>query len=653
MRHLWLGLLLITAASAVLLFSDWNQRTTGSATMPRIAIFQHASQAIVDEGVRGMETALAADGFIDGQSATIQRFNAENDIATANSIARELVSGKYDLILTATTLSLQAVARANVDGRVTHIFGLVSDPAGAGVGISRENPLDHPKNMAGIGTMQPIRAAFELARRFYPGLKKLGVAWNPAESNSEANVRVAREVSKDLGIELLEANVDSSSGVFEGVSSLVSRGVDAIWVGGDVTVIVALDSALAAAKRGRIPVFTNIPGSAKQGAIFDLGANYFEVGRITGAMGAEVLRGKDPATIPIRNVVPEALRVNTAALKGLKAPWKIPNDVLARADSVTDASGTETKAKTVEDVPLPRKWNLQLVELNNVLDVEESQRGILDGLGQARLVKGRDYEVTIRNAQGDMPTLNSLVDAAISDGADLLLTLSTPTLQAAIQRSQGRVPIVFTYVASAIKAGAGTSNTDHLPNVTGVPMVAAYPAIVSLIRELLPNVHRIGTLFVPAEVNMVFNKDQLTKAAKEYGMEVEAVGVATSSEVPDAALALVGRGIDALVQIPGNLTAASFGGIAQAAQRARLPVFAFQQAQAREGAAVVVAKDFYDAGVEAGGVAARVMRGESPASIPFQPFAKTKLIIRPKAAEGTGLYIPASVLARADEVIKD
>ena len=68
-----------------------------------------------------------------------------------------------------------------------------------------------------------------------------------------------------------------------------------------------------------------------------------------------------------------------------------------------------------------------------------------------------------------MATVSALIDAALSEHADLIVTFSTPTLQAALQRARS-VPIVFTYVSSAVAAGAGASDTDHLANVTGVYM---------------------------------------------------------------------------------------------------------------------------------------------------------------------------------------
>src|SRR5881397_1025335 len=75
---------------------------------------------------------------------------------------------------------------------------------------------------------------------------------------------------------------------------------------------------------------------------------------------------------------------------------------------------------------LVKKWQVHLIEFNNVVDVEEAEQGVLAGLREAGLVEGHDYDIRIRNAQGDMGTVNSLVDAAITEGADLLITLSTP-----------------------------------------------------------------------------------------------------------------------------------------------------------------------------------------------------------------------------------
>ena len=298
-----------------------------------------------------------------------------------------------------------------------------------------------------------------------------------------------------------------------------------------------------------------------------------------------------------------------------------------------------------------RKWAVNLLEYVNVGDTEESEKGIVEGFQKSGLVEGRDYAITIRNAQGDMSTLNALVDAAISDRADLLMTLSTPTLQATIRKAPARVPIVFTFIADPVAAGAARSLTDHLPNVTGVPTGSADQELLLLLRQFVPNVRRIGTIIVPSEVNMVYNRDKLAATARKMGIEVVSVSASTSSELPDAALALCGMKIDAVCQVAGNLTTSGFTTIARAARQAGLPAFGFMSAQAEQGAVAVVARDYYDAGTNAAKLAVRVMHGENPASIPLEPLRKNRTIVNLQAARAVRMAVPEAVLKQADRVI--
>lgn len=320
------------------------------------------------------------------------------------------------------------------------------------------------------------------------------------------------------------------------------------------------------------------------------------------------------------------------------------------ASAVLLISDWGRRDSSVRRAGVNREWVVNLLEYVNVADSEEAEKGIMDGLRQSGLVEGRDYEMTVRNAQGDMSTLNGLVDAALTARADLLMTLSTPTLQATIRKAP-RLPIVFTYLADPITAGAGHSFTDHLPNVTGVATGSATEKVLALLRECLPNARRVGTIVVPSEVNTVYNRDQLALAARKLGIEVVSVPASTSSELPDAALALCSMKIDAVCQVAGNLTVTGFTSIARAARGAKLPAFGFMSSQAEQGAVVVVARDYFDGGKEAAQLAVRVMRGESPASIPLQPLSKNKTIVNLAAARAAGLAIPESVLKKADKVI--
>jgi ABC-type uncharacterized transport system substrate-binding protein len=656
-RRLALGLGLIAAASALLLLSDLGSRaksTPSPTRMVSVAVLQQASQAILDQGREGMLAGMEERGWVVGKNLRVKNYNAEGDMPTAQTIAREMANGDYDLLLTVSTPSLQAVANANRTTQKKHVFALVTDPVAAGVGVSRENPLDHPAWLAGYGTMQPVRQAFETARVMNPNLKTVGIVWNAGEANSEAQVKLARKVCADMGITLFEATVENSAGVSEAAASLTARGAEALWVNGDVTVITAIDSVVAAANKAGIPVFTVIPPNVKRGALFDLGANYHEVGRLAGVLAGDILNGRDPATVPIENAMPEILTINLQALGRLSGNWKIPDDIREKAQIVIDENGQETRSLAAPPVPVraaapQKKWKIAVIEYNETPPSEETIAGMKDGWQQSALKEGTDYEIKIQSAQGDMSALGGLIDAAVTNGADLIVPLSTPTLQTALHRVRN-VPIVFSLVANPIAAGAGTSYTDHMPNVTGVAVLSPYADMLDLLEKYYPNIKRIGTLFCPAETNSVDLKNSLEALCKKRGFVLDAVAANSSAEFTDAALSLASKPIDAIVQISDNLSSAGFTALTKAARQTKKPLFSLNSTTVPMGAAIALGRDYHDAGITTVHQIEKVIAGEQLKDIPFILPPHTKLTVSPGNAKAVGMEIPDGLLKEATKV---
>jgi putative ABC transport system substrate-binding protein len=346
LRRLGLGLSIIALASLALLLSDWRHHSP-SAGMPRVAVFQYNSSATLDLSVRGLIDSLREHGWADGGTMEVRFFNAESDTGTMNSIAQEMVSGKYTYVITISTPCLQAVARANADGKVKHIFGAVADPLAARVGINPTNPYDHPKWMVGIGSFMPVGEVLVMARRLNPRLRSVGLPWNPAEANSQSFTHATREAARHLGLELLEGNVESSTVVGEVTDSLVARGAEAILITGDNTVAVGADTLLASARKARIPVMSALPSVVGRGALFALGADFYQVGRQVGDQAARVLSGEDTATMPILYQIPKIFLIDRRVPAQLRDTWVFPPDVLAQAKDVSSASpaGTAIPAK--------------------------------------------------------------------------------------------------------------------------------------------------------------------------------------------------------------------------------------------------------------------------------------------------------------------
>lgn len=673
-RRLSLGVVFIGLASAVLLWSDAPRRApmpgrTGTAPdspqparVLKVALMQMASQPIIDDGAAGVIIGLKEAGFVEGTNLHLTRFNAEGDMATGNAMALELTSGGYDLVITLTTGALQAVANANKQRKVPHVFGLVTDPTKAGVGVGTE-PLDHPSHMVGIGTLQPVADSLRMAQLLNPKVARIGVAWNPAEVNSEVCTKLARDACRDLKLEMLEATVENTAAVNESIASLVSRDVDALWVGGDVTVLGAFDLVVKAAKNAHIPVCTCMPGNALKGSLFDVGANYYEVGVSIGRLAGRVLSGDEIAKLPVTIAIPPKLMLNKLALDGLHDGWAIPPEVIQKADAIIDEQGLHEKrpkpnepprpgaASTKSpDKPLTKVWQLRLLSYINSPDVEEAEKGLVEGMKSGGLVEHRDYELKMANAQGDMTALHGMVDSALADHPDLLLTISTQALQSAIQRARG-TPIVFTMVANPFAAGVATTEADHLPNVTGAYGSNDVGSMLPIIKQVMPKARRIGALFAPTEVNSVYSHDLLVKGAKGAGYELISLGVNSPSEAPDVTQSLCGQGIDLICLPNSNLAGSSFPTIVQSAKRAKIPVFAFLGGMAPQGAVVVLTRDYHDMGFDSGAIAARVMRGEKPAAIPLHQSHKNKLFINREAAKAADLALPESLLKSADRVI--
>lgn len=645
------GILLIMAASTVLLLSDprrHRQERTNDAPL-KVALFNYISVPVLEDGEAGMIVGLAEGGFVDGKNITLQHFNAEGDRPTAILIAKELVGGDFDAILTLSTPVLQAVANANVDTKRTHVFTLTTDPWGAGIGISRDDPAQHPPYMTGQGTLQPVAELFKLARVAKPDLQRVGVAWNPAEANSEASTRMAREACETLGIELIEATVESSSAVLEAVKSLLNRDVQAIWAGGDSTVAAALDSMIATARNGGVPVFTNMPSDVKQGALFSLGADYYEVGRASGRLAAEVLHGKSPADIPVENFVPEQLAINRVALEQFAGEWKFGPDWVERAAVVVDAAGVhEAERQTPPGSAAARPnrtYEVSIVYFAPNDATDAAVKGFQTRMSELGFAEGRNVNYKISHAQGDIALIPAIMQNLAQSETDLVVSLTTPCLTSAASIIKTK-PVVFTEVYDPIAAGAGNSATDHLPNITGVSSFPPLEAMIDAMQAIVPDLVTIGVVYNNAEANSRKAIEVARHLVRARDLQLEEATVTGTSEVLQAATTLALKNVDVLWELGDNTVNQGLEALIKAGNDAGIPVVNSDAEGAARGATIGVGISFYDSGYAAGKIVADVLLGISPAEIPFEEVAVVRLAANLEAAQQLGVSFSGAFLGQ-------
>ncbi|MEI8241759.1 MAG: ABC transporter substrate-binding protein [bacterium] len=649
-KSVWLGVVLILAASSLLLFSDLDRRQQSRTrpakkALPRLAVMQWASTDLLDHTVAGIVEGLRKQGFEHGRTATIHFLNASGDNSTGNLMACDLASGKYDLVLTASTLALQAVAKANTAGRVVHVFGAVTNPYGAGVGITGAAPGQHPPHLAGVGTFQPVDRAFRVARRMNPQLRRVGVVWNPGESNAEACVLKARAFCREFGMELLETNAGHTSEVPEAVRSVLSRGAEALWVaGGDTVALSALGTLLSAARAAKVPLFSNDPSDTARGALFGLGAAYHAVGVAVGEMGGKILRGADPQTFGVENLVPEVLSVNEAIAAEFKG-WSIPEDVRAQARVTAAVAGTPPAAAARQPQP-GRMYKVGLLYFGPHPIFEMAMEGVVEALREAGFVEGRNLTLQRVHPNDDMSLLPQVVRQLADQKLDLLIPMSTPCLGAALANTRD-VPIVFGVVSAPLQAGAGRSFADHLPRVTGAVWTAPNPALFAWLKEIMPACRKVGVICNPSEANSNDEKERARAMLAAQGMTLVERAVASTSDITQALQSLLATPVDAVFGMADNTVISAYTTLAQSCRRERILLLADDNSQMGTGAMFTCGVSPRGEGRQTGRLAARVLLGEDPATIPFMPSSEKETAVDFAAAAHLKIALPAALLKEA------
>jgi len=320
----------VLAVAAVLLLTlaacGESDETTGSPSSDAtsqayaIGISDFVTHPALDATVKGFKDALAEAGFA---NITYDLQNAEGDMPTTATIAQKFAGDDLDLVLGVATPSAQALVKEITDKPV--LFTAVTDPVGAGLVTDPNAPS---ANVTGVSDMQPVKPILELVTTFRPDAKNVGMVYNAGESNSVFLVKQAEKDAAAMGLTIVKAPAGTSAEVQAAAQSLIGR-VDAIAVIGDNTAVTALEAIIKVCEQNEIPLVAGDPDSVKRGAVAAYGFDYYDLGKQTGAMAAEILSGTAVGDVPVEFAANLQLSVNekAAAAQGVT----IPQDLIDKA----------------------------------------------------------------------------------------------------------------------------------------------------------------------------------------------------------------------------------------------------------------------------------------------------------------------------------
>ena len=283
--------------------------------------------------------------------------------------------------------------------------------------------------------------------------------------------------------------------------------------------------------------------------------------------------------------------------------------------------------------------------------VDDAAVGVQDGLKEAGFINGENCKIDIKNSENDFSTAQLIAQRLAGGKSDILITLTTPCLQVTATANK-RIPHVFGMVTDPFRMGVADDPDNHIPNITGIATFQPVDQGMVLIKEIFPNIKKIGVVWNPTEACSEACTEVMRTSSKEKGLELLEVTVTSSMEVQMAAQSLVSNGAE-LIYISGdNTVELAIDAVVSAGKAQKIPVVTNNPPHTEKGAIMSIGADYYTVGVETGKLAARVLKGEKTSEIPIQKSVPTKLWINKKAAEELGIFIPETLLNKADKILE-
>ena len=266
---------------------------------------------------------------------------------------------------------------------------------------------------------------------------------------------------------------------------------------------------------------------------------------------------------------------------------------------------------------------------------------------------GRAVHIDTRWAGGASDRYRTYAADLVALKPDVLFAVTAPAVEA-LQQTTGTIPIVFASVLDPVAAGIVASLARPGGNTTGFSLFeyGLSGKWLALLKEISPSVTRAAVLRDTANSAGTGQVGAIQSVAPSLGMELSMVAMRDAAEIDRAVATFALGGDGGLVVTASPFGAAHPGQIAEIAARYRLPaVYPFRY-YVQAGGLISYGPDGTSQFRPAAAYVDRILKGAKPADLPVQAPTQYELLINLKTAKALGLEVPATLLARADEVIE-
>ena len=257
-----------------------------------IGIGQFAEHGSLDNCREGFLEGLAEAGIEEGKNLTVLYENSQADGGTASQIATNFAGKDVDLMCGIATPMAQAEYGVAKKSGTPVIFTAVTDPVAAQLADASGTPVGE---ITGTSDKLPVEQQLQMIREILPDAKRIGIMYTTSEVNSESAIAEYKALAPGYGFEIVDTGISSSADISLAADTLISK-VDCITNLTDNTVVASLPVILDKAASKNIPVFGSEIEQVKIGCLAAMGLDYIELGKQTGHMAAQVLKGEKKAS---------------------------------------------------------------------------------------------------------------------------------------------------------------------------------------------------------------------------------------------------------------------------------------------------------------------------------------------------------------------
>jgi putative ABC transport system substrate-binding protein len=285
---------------------------------------------------------------------------------------------------------------------------------------------------------------------------------------------------------------------------------------------------------------------------------------------------------------------------------------------------------------------------------QESRVGAFkQGLRDLGYIEGQNITIEYRYAEGKLDRLPTLIAELVGLRVDVIVTGGPPATRAA-KKATATIPIVMAQVNDPVGNGFVASLARPGGNITGLATLA--PEIsgkqLELLKEIVPKLSRVAVLGNSTQPGNSQALREVEVAAEAFGVKLQYLDILGSKDIETAFRAASKGRADTVLVLAFPIVRDQSTQIADLALKSRLPAIYPTPEFVEDGGLMTYGVSFIDLYRRAATYVDKILKGAKPADLPVEQPTKFELVINLRAAQQMGLAIPASLLARADKVIK-